>query len=119
MTLNLDSTQRLNLVAILKSMEVVGRFEVWKTCQLANSIDLNDQEREAIGWRKVKVADNKEYVVWDTTIQPLEYRLETDDIERICKAVDIARIVPARDLFWYDPLVAQLPPPKESANGHH
>ena len=116
MTLTLDHNQRLNLVAMLDILECQGRREVWAVCALQTQLDLNDQERETIGWRKLRSPDGNEYVVWNRTssLEYHSYELEDDDVKRVCRAVDNYRVVLARDRNWWEPLIIQLPLPEQS-----
>jgi len=115
MTLSLDYNQRLNLVAMLDALENVGRREAWAVCALQEKLDLNDQERLAIGWKKIKTDDGREYILWDrnTSLESHEYDLPEEDIRRICNAVDKYPVVLGRDKHWWSPLAAQLPRPAE------
>lgn len=119
MVLSLDASQRLNLVAILDGLECPGRREGFAVCRLQEKLDLTDQEREAIGWRKLKSPDGREYVMWNSngTFDRREYDLAEDDVQRICRAMDKFPVVLGRDKSWWLPLTAQLPEPEE-ANGH-
>src|SRR5215831_6021068 len=116
MTLNLDANQRLNLVAILDALECQGRREAFAVCRLQEKIDLSDQEREAIGWRKQRAPDGREFVMWNMNgaISTGEFDLSDDDITRICNAVDKYPVVLGRDKHWWLPLTAQLPKPAEA-----
>ena len=118
MMLSLDHNQRLNLVAMLDGLECQGRREAWAVCNLQQQLDLSDGEREAIGWRKQKTPDGREYVLWNMSgIDARPYELNDEDILRICRAVDQYRVVLGRDRSWWEPLTAQLPKPAE-ANGN-
>ena len=117
MTLNLDATQRINLVAMLDGIEAQGRREAWALCALQSRIELNDTEKDAIGFRRMKTPDGREYAMWnnlngDSTIFTID--LQDEDIKRICRAVDQYRVVLARDRGWWAPLVDQLPQPEEA-----
>ena len=116
MTLNLDYSQRLNLVAMLDGIENVGRREAWAVCALQSKLDLSDQEREAVGWRKFRSSDGREYVLGNNngSAQAHEYDLAEDDIKRICHAIDKYPVVLGRDKHWWLPLTAQLPKPAET-----
>lgn len=123
MILNLDHNQRLNLVAILDSLECPGRREAFEVCRLQVSIDLSDQEREAVGLKKMRTTDGREYLAWNANgdiIKAREYELTDADISRICRALDNYRVVLGRDRVWWEPLMAQLPAemPAESSNGN-
>jgi hypothetical protein len=117
MTLTLDYTQRLNLVAMLDACEAQGRREAWAVCALQSRIDLNDQERDAIGYRRMKTPDGRDYAQWaganGNAPLPLTVELDEPDTRRICRAVDNYRVIWVRDRAWYEPLVAQLPPPED------
>ena len=120
MTLTLDHVQRLNLIVILDGLECKGRREAWLVCALQQKLDLDDEERAHIGWRKQRTDDGREFVLWNAQngLPPREYDLPDDDIQRICAALDNAPIVLARDKSWFTPLNAQLPLPKpEEKNG--
>ena len=118
MVLNLDHNQRLNVIAILDGLECAGRREAFAVCRLQEKLELSDQERETIGWRRMKAPDGREYVLWSNngSIEAREYDLAEEDINRICRAMDNYRVVLGRDTHWWTPLTAQLPEPVE-ANG--
>ena|SRR5215475_11242758 len=118
MILNLDHTQRLNVIAILDGLECHGRREAYAVCRLQEQLDLNDDERTIIGWRKQKDDKGREYVLWNAqaVIGVKPYEISEDDLSRICKAIDKYPAVLARDKNWYLPLIAQLPD-KEQSNG--
>ena len=111
MILTLDHNQRLNLVAMLDLLENVGRRETWAVCALQEKLDLSDGERAAIGWRKTRADDGREFIIWDrtSTIDPKDFDLTDDEMRRICNATDRYPVVLARDKHWYLPLTAQLP----------
>jgi hypothetical protein len=119
MQLTLDGTQRINLFSMLDAVEAQGRREAWAICALQSKLELNDEEKQAIEFRKVKGADGREFMLWKNNghIEPREYELSDDDVGRVCRAVDNYRVVMGRDRAWWEPLVAQLPEPEE-ANGH-
>lgn len=112
MKLSLDHVQRLNLVALLDVTEASGRREAHAICKLQDLIDLNAQEREAINLEQVNVGGQGQAYRWDPakTLPAFEYDLAQPDIERICKALDMARIMLGRDR-WFRALNAQLPEP--------
>jgi hypothetical protein len=111
MTLNLTHVQRLHLIAILDGMECHGRKDAWSVCKLQEQFELDDSERERIGWRKQKTDDGREYVVWNAqaSLPVRDYDLSKDDTDRICRALEKAPIVLARDKSWFTPLSMQLP----------
>ena len=111
-TLTLDHTQRLQLIAMLDRIESPGRREAWCVCALQQRLDLNDEERAIIGWRKQRTEDGREFVLWANgpMLPPKTYELEDDDVQRIVKAMDQCPVVLGRDKAWYLPLVEQLPP---------
>jgi len=121
MTLSLDLNQRLNLVALLDGLENVGRREAWAVCALQEKLDLDDQERQAVGWQKIKADDGREFVVWNRigNLESREYDLADEDIRRICNAVDRYPVVLGRDRHWWSPLTAQLPKPAERNGDSH
>lgn len=112
-TLHLDAVQRLNIVAILDNVECPGgRREVYAVCRLQERMDLTDDEKEAIGWRRLTAADGRTYVTFNPpngsrTFK--EFELADDDVARLCRAVDGFNVILGRDRGWYEPLVAQLP----------
>ena len=119
-TLRLDVSQRLNIVAMLDGVECPGgRREVWAVCRLQEHINLNDDEKAAVGYQKLRSPDGREYVTWSLNNNghhaPREFELSDDDAQRLCRAVDSFRVVLVRDRSWYEPLVAQLPKPAEAA----
>lgn len=117
MILTLDHTQRLQLIGMLDGIENVGRREAFAVCRLQEKLELSDQEREAVGFRKFKV-ENREVATWNpNNIAPCEYDLSEDDVKRICNAIDKYPVVLGRDKSWYTPLTAQLPQPAESNGG--
>lgn len=118
-TLSLDYNQRLNIIAMLDALEVQGRREGFAICALQERIDLTDEERTAIGWRKNALSDGREYITWHAAngSAAQNYELTETDIARIIRAVDNYRVVMGRDGLWWKPLVAQLPA-LEEANGN-
>jgi hypothetical protein len=120
-TLRLDVSQRLNIVAMLDGAECPGgRREVWAVCRLQEQVDLNDDEKQAVGYRKLAGPDGREYVTWQlgNGVHRLkEFELTDDDLARLCRAIDGFRVVLARDRSWYEPLVAQLPLAEAAAVG--
>jgi hypothetical protein len=115
MNLNLDHTQRLNLVAILDGLECQGRREAFAVCRLQEKLELNDEERTHIGWRKQKDERGREFVLWNAQAQlpSIDYEFPDDDVQRICRALDKYPVVLARDKNWYLPLTMQLPEKEE------
>lgn len=97
-----------------------GRREVFAVCRLQERIDLDDDERKAVGWRKAMSPDGRQYVTWNLATNGAhtlkEIELGDDDVTRLCRAVDGFNVVLGRDRGWYEPLVAQLPQLAE-ANG--
>jgi hypothetical protein len=118
MHLTLDHTQRLNLIAILDALECQGRREMFAVCRLQEKLELNDEERAAIGWRKEKVPDGsgREGVLWSARAEPIicDCEISEDDVQRICRALDKFPVVLGRDKAWYLPLVMQLPMPDKA-----
>lgn len=111
MNLKLDQNQRLQLVAILDNVEAVGRREGYAVCKLQEKIDLDDDERREIDWRKLKNAEGREFAAWSNNgkIHALDYDLADEDVRRISTALDKFPVVLSRDRHWWEPLVAQLP----------
>jgi hypothetical protein len=109
----LDHVQRLNLISLLDGLECKGRRDAWLVCALQQKIDLDDEERAAIGWRKQRTPDGREYVVWNAQqeLAAREYDLADDEIQRLCQALDKASIVLGRDKSWFHSLNEQLPAP--------
>ena len=117
-TLILDHTQRLQLVAMLDRVECQGRREAWAVCALQEKLDLTDEERDGIGYRKQQAPDGREMVFWNKNGHlPREYNLSEDEIKWLCNAVDKYRVVLIRDREWWVPLTAQLPKPEEPVGG--
>lgn len=117
MTLTLDHNQRLNLVAMLEALECQGRREAFAVCDLQKQIDLSDDERNAIGWRKSRAPDGREFILWNSQqngVAPRAYELSEADTARVCRAFDQYHVVLGRDRSWWEPLAAQLPQPEES-----
>ena len=118
MTLTLDVSQRLNLVAVLDAYQCQGRREAFAVCRLQEKIDLDEDERKAAHWEKVPTPNGQEYVTWNlaqaATMASKDIELPDDDIARICRSLDQFNVVLGRDRFWWKPLVAQLPAPVES-----
>ena len=114
-TLVLEPTQRLNIIAGLDRLECQGRREGWAVCALQKCLDLTDEERAIIGWRKQRTDDGREYAMWSngSALPPRSYDLEDQDIQRICKAMDVYPVVLVRDRAWWEPLTAQLPAPQQ------
>lgn len=115
-TLILDPTQRLNVIAMLDRLECQGRREAWAVCALQCKLDLNDDERNRIGYRKQRAPDGREFVLWtnDVSIPAKTFELEDGDVNRISDAMDKYPVILARDRAWWEPLNAQLPSPAES-----
>jgi hypothetical protein len=127
MILNLDHVVRLNIFSLLNAVEAKGRWESWCVCALQKKLDLDAEERTIIGWRKERTEpvfdeDGKmkepprDYVLWNrlSTLPLIEYEMDEDEIDLICKALENAVIVQARDGEWYNPLNEQLPKPKKA-----
>ena len=119
MTLTLTYTQRLNVVSMLDAMERQGRREDWSICDLQKRIDLNDAERDAIGYQTLFTPDGRPYAAqWNppngNSPQPMQIELNDADAKRVIRAVDTFRMVPVRDRTWWDSLVSQLPAPEEA-----
>lgn len=117
MTLSLDHTQRLNLIALLDVLECPRR-EAWAVCKLQDLLDLSEAERQQLGYHK-EVVDGREGYRWDATksIDRRQYDLGDDDVERISQALDkMPSYMLGRDR-WFRSLQAQLPEPP-SNNGH-
>ena len=110
MILTLDHNQRLNLVAMLDNLENFGRRETWAVCALQEKLDLNDHEREVVGWRRMRAENGREYVVWNREVEaePKDFELTDDDVKRICGAIDKYPVVLGRDKHWWIPLTTQL-----------
>lgn len=110
MILNLDHNQRLHLVAALDGYESHGRREGFTVCRLQEKLDLNEEERMIIGWRKMK-ADEREFAVWSNSngLPVREYDLSDIEIKCICAAIDKYPVVLGRDKGWWVPLTMQLP----------
>lgn len=118
MILSLDHSQRLHLISALDALENVGRREGFAVCRLQEKLELNDAEREAVGWRKVLVDGRGEMTTWNyASVSPREYELSEDDVRRLCNAIDRYPVVLGRDKAWWVPLTAQLPKPVESNGG--
>jgi hypothetical protein len=117
MNLTLDTNQRLNLIHMLDGLEAQGRREVHAVCKLQDSIDLTDEEKAAIQYRRERTPDGREYALWAANghIGPRDYEFTNDDTQRLIRAIDNYRVVLARDRSWWMPLVAQLP---EESNGN-
>jgi hypothetical protein len=117
MNLILDHNQRLNIIAALDRLECAGRREAWAVCALQQKLDLNEEERSIIGWRKQRTPDGREFVLWSNgpALDPRYYDLDDQEIERITKALDKYPVILARDKTWWEPLIAQLPEPELSA----
>ena len=115
MILTLDHNQRLNLVAMLDLLENFGRRETWAVCALQEKLDLNDGERERVGWRRTRADNGREFVIWnrETDIEPRDFEFSEDDVKRICNAIDKYPVVLGRDKHWWVPLTAQLPGSEE------
>lgn len=114
-TLNLNISQRVNIIAMLDGVEAHGRREAWAVCRLQDQFRLTDEEREQIGWKIETVATPqgpREFATWkpDYAARELKpFTIEADDVKRLCAAIDQFRMVPGRDRVWWAPLVEQLP----------
>jgi hypothetical protein len=115
MILSLSHVARLNLISLFDGLECKGRREAWLVCALQERLELSDEEREAIGWRKQRTEDGREYVLWNAqqSLPVRDYEMSEDEVARICGALDKAPVVLARDKSWFRPLMEQLPEPKE------
>lgn len=119
MELSLDHAQRLNVIAMLDRLECQGRREAWAVCALQHKLDLSDEERAAIGYRKMRTEDGREFVLWANGpgLPAKSYELEEADLKRIADAMDKYPVVLARDRAWWEPLNEQMPLPLE-VNGN-
>ena len=89
-TLRLDVSQRLNIVAMLDGVECPGgRREVFAVCRLQERIDLNDDEKKSVGWRRLMVPDGRMYVTWNLATNGahalMEIELSDDDMDRLAQ----------------------------------
>lgn len=114
-TLQLDISQRVNLIAILDGVEATGRREAWAVCKLQDQLQITDEEKEHIGWKSLPQPDGRVYATWrmDNGARDLKpFEFADEDMKRVCRAVDQFRMIPSRDRVWWEPLVAQLPEPQ-------
>src|SRR5215467_11891984 len=111
MTLELDVNQRLNLVHILDALECTGRRETYAICKLQEWIDLSDDEKRSIDYKRERAPDGREYAMWGANghIKPTRYDFSEEDSRRILAALDNHRVILARDRSWWEPLVSQIP----------
>ena len=111
MILNLDCAQRINLIAVLDTVECQGRREGFAICKIQEQLDLNEEEKLAIGYKKERAPDGREYVMWNESGDGnlLEFKFNEDDSKRITNAIDNYKVILARDKSWWVPLVTQLP----------
>lgn len=115
MTLTLDHNQRLNLIAMFDRIETVGRREGFAICRLQEKLELSDQEREAVGYRKIKTPEGHEALQWNANgLEARSYDLSEDDLTRICNVLDKYPVMLGRDKHWWLPLAVQLPEPAET-----
>lgn len=124
MILNLTSIQRLNLMVILDGYEPPQespskRKIGWDICKLQEKIDLSEEDKKSIKWRKEVVVDDagraREFVLWEKNVSlpDREVDLSDNEIDLLCKALDKYPVVMARDKSWWVPLNMQLPEPTE------
>lgn len=110
-TLQLDHIQRLNLVALLDTVECAGVREIFAVYKLQESIDLDAQEKESIHLIEETVNGNKR-LQWDAgiTLAPRKFEIAPEDIARIRKAIETWKGTGAPGQFrgWLQPLWAQL-----------
>lgn len=110
MNLSLDHNMRLNLIAMLDAVECQGRRDGFAVCRLQEKLDLTDQERETVGFQKMKGQDGREYALWNRNgLAAREYDLAEDDVKRLAAAMDKYPVVLGRDKHWWLPLTEQLP----------
>jgi hypothetical protein len=110
MTLSLDHQQRLNLIAVLGAADFTGRDQhaVW---HLQDSLELNEAEKQAIGFRLEGINGGPPQVMWDATrtLPAREFEVAEADLRRIRKAIDeFPQFQSRRDRVWLEPLCAQL-----------
>ena len=110
MKLTLDHSQRLNLHALIgaqrASVDEMRLF--WK---VQDRIDLNDAERDKIGYREEQV-NGMQQIVWDVYKQlpPQEFEFSSDEFKKISKTVkdwQPGYLIKA-DRRWLEPLLEQL-----------
>src|SRR5215471_6697317 len=118
MTLKLNYTQRLNMIAVLDSMEVQGRREIHAICKLQDEIDLSDEEKKSISYEKHRTPNGQEYATWALNSDGYvkEFKLSDADSSRITRAIDSYRVALARDKSWWMPLISQMPVEEENVS---
>lgn len=114
MTLSLDHRQRLNLIAVLGAYDVKGR-ELHAIWHLQDSLDLDETEKQAIGFR-TETVNGQNVQLWNEnkTFALRSFDLSEADVSRVRQAIeDFPQFRGSRDRVWLEPLLAQIPKPVE------
>lgn len=110
-TLHLDHQQRLNLIAILDTLECVGIREMFAVYKLQESIDLDESEKRSISLFE-EMANGNKRVQWDANapLNPRDFEISAEDIARMRRAIESWKGMAAPGQFrsWLQPLWAQL-----------
>jgi len=110
MKLSLNSTQRLNLHALIGAQRAsVADTRMWWKVQ--DRIDLSEEERERIGYRVQRI-NGIDQVGWDASKQlpEKEYEFSSDEFEKLSQAVkdwQPGYLIQA-DRQWLEPLLIQM-----------
>lgn len=110
MTLSLDHQARINLAALVGSVECKTLSETKAAWALMDKFELSDQEKSAIAfeWRHV---EGNDIPTWDPTKRLPRVDIELNDSEsaRIMRALETARVIPGPMRRWLEPVLAQMP----------
>lgn len=118
MTLSLDHRQRLNLIFVLGTYDVKGR-ELHAVWHLQDSLDLDQAEKQMIGFREQTLANGQTIQLWDDTktVPVRSFDFTEADLNRVRQAMDeFPQMRASRDRVWAEPIYAQLPDSAQ-ANG--
>ena len=116
-TVNLDHLQRINICGLLDQQRGnVG--EIRAVMKLHHQIDLNDGEKEILGYRLVS-QNGLEFPQWDfsKSLPPRAFEITEGDAGRISRALEGWDSFRVQDLRWVESILTQLPAKAES-NGN-
>lgn len=110
MTLSLDHQARINLAALIGSVECRTLAETKAAWALMDKFELSEQEKAAIEfeWRHV---DGGDIPTWNESKRIPWVNVELNETEsaRVMRALDGARVVPGPMRRWLEPVLAQIP----------
>jgi hypothetical protein len=110
MMLSLDHEQRINLILVLGGTPFPGR-EQHKVWHLQDFLDLDEEEKQAIGYHLVPVNGSHHKIPgWDQkkSLPARTFEISKEDFERIRLAVEEYKFLPSRERAWLEPVKAQL-----------